>query len=219
MIRVHVFAEGQTEETFVRELLFGYFVEQDIFVNPILVRTSRTGKGGLLRYAKIKPQLHRKCLEDQTSFVTTLFDLYHLPKDFPGQTNRPSTVDPLRVATHLERELGNDLGHANFLPNFVVHEFEGLLYSRTECFGDWFDRNVIPKLTSERSQFQTPEHINDGELTAPSKRILRHCPNYEKPLHGSLIAMDIGLDTIRRKCKHFDEWMTRISSLRTGNHT
>lgn len=66
MIRVHVFVEGQTEETFVRELLYGYFIEKNIFLNPILVRTSTTGKGGVVSYAKIKPQLHRKCLEDQT---------------------------------------------------------------------------------------------------------------------------------------------------------
>ncbi len=36
MIRVHAFVEGQTEETFVRELLYGYFQEKNIFLNPII---------------------------------------------------------------------------------------------------------------------------------------------------------------------------------------
>ncbi len=76
MIRVNVFVEGQTEETFVRELLYGYFQEKNIYLNPILVRTSATGKGGVVSYAKIKPQLHRKCLEDRRAIVTTMFDMY-----------------------------------------------------------------------------------------------------------------------------------------------
>lgn len=53
MIRVNVFVEGQTEETFVRELLYGYFQDKNIYLNPILVRTSTTGKGGVVSYAKI----------------------------------------------------------------------------------------------------------------------------------------------------------------------
>ncbi|MTJ08497.1 MULTISPECIES: DUF4276 family protein [unclassified Anabaena] len=47
MIRVNVFVEGQTEETFVRELLYAHFQRQNIYLNPILVRTSSTGKGGV----------------------------------------------------------------------------------------------------------------------------------------------------------------------------
>ena len=50
MTRVHVFVEGQTEETFVRELLYGYLLRNNVYLNPILVRTSATGKGGIVRY-------------------------------------------------------------------------------------------------------------------------------------------------------------------------
>jgi hypothetical protein len=44
MMRVHVFVEGQTEETFVKELLYGYFLRKNIYLNPILLKTSETGK-------------------------------------------------------------------------------------------------------------------------------------------------------------------------------
>jgi Domain of unknown function (DUF4276) len=215
MIRVHVFVEGQTEETFVRELLYRYFLEKNIFLNPILVRTSTTGKGGVVSYAKIKPQLHRKCLEDQTAFVTTMFDLYALPSDFPGSGSLPKTSDPFQKAEYLETEMGKDIGHKNFIPNLLVHEFEGLLYSNPQVFGGWFDESVVSILQAERDVFPSPEHINDNPLTAPSKRIRNCCEGYDKPLHGSLLAIDIGLDTIRRECQHFNQWLLRLESITT----
>ena len=45
-----------------------------------------------------------------------------------------------------------------------------------------------------RSQFPTPEDIDDGSETAPSKRIARTTSMYRKALHGPLIAETIGLD-------------------------
>jgi hypothetical protein len=46
MTRVHLFVEGQTEETFVRELLYDPLVNRGVFLNPILLRTSAQGKDG-----------------------------------------------------------------------------------------------------------------------------------------------------------------------------
>ncbi len=48
MIRVYVMVEGQTEETFVRDLLYDHFQGRGVFLNPILLRTSAQGKGGPL---------------------------------------------------------------------------------------------------------------------------------------------------------------------------
>jgi len=215
VIRIHIFCEGQTEETFVRELLYSNFLRQNIALNPILVRTSSVGKGGLVRYAKIKPQLIRKCREDRTAVVTTMFDLFRLPGDFPGQVELPNTQDPFEKAERLENSLKEDVGEQNFIPNLLVYEFEGLFFSNTDAFSGWFDKSVVDALAAERNTFPSPEHINDGPETAPSKRIMRHCPGYNKPLHGSIIAMDIGLDVIRGQCRHFNTWLQRLESLGT----
>lgn len=67
-----------------------------------------------------------------------------------------------------------------------------------------------------RRAFPSPEHINDGPKTAPSKRILQCCPAYEKPFHGSLIAIDIGIDRIRKECRHFDAWVRRLEDIAGG---
>ncbi|WP_353932671.1 DUF4276 family protein [Okeanomitos corallinicola TIOX110] len=207
MIRVQIFVEGQTEETFVRELLYNHFLQQNIYVNPILL-------GGAVTYGKIRKELSRKCSEDSTAFVTTMLDLYGLPKDFPGKSSIPSTNNPFEKAEYLEKQMGVDIGTQNFIPNLLVHEFEGLLYSNPQAFLGWFDQSVVEILESERKLFPSPEHINDSPITAPSKRILRCCPGYDKPLHGSLIAMDIGLDTIRNQCQHFDKWLTKLENIK-----
>ena len=53
MKRVNIFVEGQTEETFVREILYEHFQRLTIYLSPILIRTSKTGKGGVSTYGKI----------------------------------------------------------------------------------------------------------------------------------------------------------------------
>ncbi|GBE91160.1 DUF4276 family protein [Nostoc cycadae] len=213
MIRVHVFVEGQTEETFVKEVLCEYFQEKYIFLNPILVNTSSTGKGGVVSYAKIKRQLDRKCREDKTAFVTTMFDLYGLPNDFPGRDSLPNTNDPFQKVEYLEQKMGQDIGHTNFIPNLLVHEFEALLYSQPQVFAEWFDASVVSILQGDRNKFLSPEHINDDPLTAPSKRILKCCQEYDKVLHGSLLAIEIGLDTIRQQCQHFHQWLLNLENI------
>ena len=213
MIRVNVFVEGQTEETFVRDLLIPYFSPMDIYLYSILVRTGPYGKGGLISYAKIKPQLQHKCREDISAFVTTFFDLFRLPADFPGHAASLEIKDPLERASMLEELIAKDIGENNLIPGLTVHEFEGLLYSETSKFSGWFDDNAVAVLSKERSQFPSPEHINCGDSTAPSKRILRACARYQKTLHGPQIAKLIGLEQIRSECKHFDRWIARITNL------
>lgn len=212
MIRVHVFCEGQTEEMFVKELLYDYFSEMNIFLNPFLISTSSHTKGGVLRYVAIKPQLHRKCTEDRSAYVTTMFDLYRLPSDFPGKSTI-TAIDPYDKVEFLEGKLQEDIGHRNFIANLLLHEFEGLLFSSPDAFASWFGDEPAEQLNRERRSFETPEHINEEPDTAPSKRILKHCNGYSKPLHGALIALDIGLDAIRRECRHFDGWIERLLSL------
>ena len=66
----------------------------------------------------------------------------------------------------------------------------------------------------EKASVETPEHINDNPQTAPSKRLKAHFKNYEKVLHGSLVAMNIGLDTIRKEFRLFDNWLKNLEKLK-----
>ena len=91
-----------------------------------------------------------------------------------------------------------------------------MLFSDPEAFAksEKTSASVIENLREICRQFPTPEHIDDDPSTAPSKRILKLFPNYQKPTAGILIAKAIGLERLRVECKHFDEWLKRLESLK-----
>jgi len=212
MTRIKIFVEGQTEETFVRDVLEPSFRLQRKWLVPILAKTSSNGRGGIVSYGKIKHQVSRLCREDRSAYVTTMIDLYGLPKDFPGRDSAPrgSCFDR---ACYLEQQFAQDINEQNFFPNLIVHEFEGLLFSGPEKFSEWFDEATTNKLIQVRNAFSSPEDINDSPHTAPSKRIKAVASGYQKTLHGPLISADIGLAVIRGNCIHFKEWLETLEQL------
>ena len=216
MTRVYLLVEGQTEEAFVRELLEPHYSRLGLYLTPILVRTSPGYKGGVVSYAKIKPQLQRLCSQDDGANVSTLFDLYALPQDFPGKEDAAYPVNGSghQKASFLEARLAEDIDRANFIPNLMVHEFEALLFVDPRKFAEWTDSNsAVINLGDQAQKYETPEDINDSPESAPSKRILKAMPSYQKTFHGPLIACEIGLDAMRKVCPHFNEWLMKLEAL------
>lgn len=64
-------------------------------------------------------------------------------------------------------------------------------------------------------RFDSPELIDDGETTAPSKRIIAEIPKYrhQKATAGPLIASRIGVQIMRERCPHFNDWVTILEAL------
>lgn len=220
MIRIYIFAEGQTEETFIRDVLAPHYAPIQIFFDVVLAKTSPGHKGGIVSYGKVKYQLERLCKQHHRAYVTTMMDLYGLPNDFPGKAD-PRYVQvgaPEHKAVFLEQQLATDINQHNFVPNLMVHEYEALLFCQPKVFGVWMDGNAtaIAQLQAVRNSVETPEQINDSPHTAPSKRIKAIMPQYEKTLHGPLIAGEIGLHELRRQCPHFNQWLNKIEQLATN---
>lgn len=229
LTRLHVVAEGQTEEAFVNAVLAPELGTSNVFANVRRVETGRRHgrlfRGGLVKYEHLARDLTLWMKEDQRadSWFTTMLDLYALPEDFPGHASRLAIVDPFERGAHLERELAQDIAgrlgdipvSRRFIPFIQVHEFEALLFSDPAAFVEAYpDRpHVMAALATIREQFLTPEHIDDGPFTAPSKRILSLLPDYQKPVAGLLIAQRIGLTRMRHECPHFGEWVTRLTML------
>lgn len=187
-----------------------------MFITPIIVSTSPGHKGGVTSYAKVTPQLTRLCKQDRGATVSTLMDLYALPGDFPGKANAafPTQGTGRQKAEIIEAQLAQDISQPNFLPHLMVHEFEAMLFVAPERFGDWTDsQKTVETLTAVAQAHPNPENINDSPLTAPSTRILRLTPRYEKTFHGPLIAAEIGLDRLRQACPHLNAWLTRLEQL------
>jgi hypothetical protein len=69
---------------------------------------------------------------------------------------------------------------------------------------------TVDLLRGVRESFPTPEDIDDGQATAPSKRIVDLLPDYTKTVAGILIVKRIGLTVLRDECPHFNEWIEKI---------
>jgi hypothetical protein len=153
--------------------------------------------------------------QNPSVYVSTFFDLYRLPDDFPGYGAAQGIDDPYSKVEFLEKSLRDDIDTdgCSFLPYLSLHEFEALLFSNIRVIEKhFFDKN-IESLMNAVSQYQNPELINEGEQTAPSKRILQCVPEYAKPIDGVAIAQKIGLDVLRAKCGHFNNWIQKLEGL------
>ncbi len=215
---VKVYVEGQTEETFVRDILATYLEELGIYPAPVLSKTKReksgrTFKGGLTSYAKVKRDICRLLGDSNTVAVTTMLDFYGLPDDFPGKSSLPSG-SPYDRVRYLQNEFARDIGDRRFIPFLTLHEFEALLLVDPAEIEKAFPDTLPPgTLAQETKGFATPEEINEGHDTHPAARISRHIAKYQKPVHGPLIAKRIGLDRIRERCPHFDGWIKQLEQI------
>ena len=145
--------------------------------------------------------------------VTTLVDFY----GFKGKGDRGIEQLEADLLNGITGRVGGDWNARKVVPYVQRHEVEGVLFSDVEVFATQIDfpRDCVAALRAVREQFTTPEDINDSCETAPSKRIARAIPRYDKRLHGPILAEQIGLDRIRAECPRFDAWVRRLESLGT----
>src|SRR5436305_10286562 len=106
LIDVIVVAEGQTEETFVRDVLAPLFGARDIFLYARPIATSKRGRGGALSRDRVLSFLRKTLRERAETYVTTLFDLYGLRPDFPGVAAAPAP-DPIARCAAIEAAFAN----------------------------------------------------------------------------------------------------------------
>ena len=222
MTEVIIVGEGQTEEVFIKEILGPALAKNDIFVHPRLIGTSRYSKGGSLKAQRVLRFLRNTLRERQDTYVTTFFDLYGLPSDFPGLSVAAIPSDPLDRAATVEADFHTKVIQEagchpeRFLPHIQPHEFESLLFSDTGRFAEtepeW--TKFVGQLETARRTAASPEHINHGLDTHPSARLIRLLnPRYSKVRHGTAVSARIGVTRMRAECRHFGQWLTRLENL------
>ena len=223
MIRVHVICEGQTEEMFAKEVLGRHFRPLGVRIVPTLIGT-KGKKGGNVTLKRLSFDISTRLKVDPTAYCTTFFDFYGLPENFPGKAEAASKTTIREKALCITNALLSCLHYElepdevrRFIPYVQMHEFEALLFSSPVAFAKGINRpHLAGYFQKIRDRFDTPEDINDSTVTAPSKRVTKIIRSYEKPLNGTLGAMAIGLDTIRRECALFNDWISTLESL--GEH-
>lgn len=215
MQRVLMLVEGEAEYAFVRRMLTSYYAPQNVLPTATIVCTGYVGnerrfRGGVSTYPRIRKDIRRLLGDSDAALVTTMLDLYGLPKDFPGRDGTPSGAGK-RKATHLEAAFADDIANPRFLPNLIVHEFEALLFTSPPTIAEKLrDKSLVANLEQIRSRVATPEDIDDTRENSPSHRLQRLCPAYEKVSDGIAIAESIGIDAIRQACPHFHHWLTEM---------
>ena len=219
MLRVLAFVEGQTEEQFVRKLVAEAFHAKQIYIKPTTPGRNRS-RGGVQGWPRIKRELLRYLKEDNGRVLTTMFDYYALPADWPGKKDaaRASHADKAQkienaVALEIASEMGKDFDKQRFIPYIQMHEFEALLFSAPEILAEVIPGVKMQALQPITDNFSTPEEINDSPNSAPSKRLINLSKSYQKVLHGIIAAERIGLDMMRKKCPHFNEWLNNLEAL------
>ena len=96
----------------------------------------------------------------------------------------------------------------------MTHEFEVLLFSKPDEICTALNRpETRGQLEQVRASFSTPEEINEGPGSAPSRRIITISPGYQKAVHGPVVANRIGLQLIREQCTHFNQWIAWLEGL------
>ena len=226
MTEIVIVCEGRTEETFSNKVLAPALVSRQVYVLPRLIATSRFSKGGALSRQRVLRFLRNTLREREDAHVTTFFDLYRLPSDFPGRSEA-TQGDPVERALAIETRFHAEVIQEaqcrpdRFFPHIQPYEFESLLFSDTSRFKDvepsW--RKFAGQLAEARNSAESPEHVNDGDNTHPSARLKTLVsPGYHKVRHGAAISMRIGLVCMRAECRHFDGWVTRLegTSLQYG---
>lgn len=219
MIRVHVLVEGQTEEGYVKEVLWDHFNIRKIYLIPR--QLGKPGhKGGVGEYPRARKDILNTLKEDKSSFCTTMFDYYGMPHSWPGRRaacckpfiEKPKTVEEA-LHDDIVSSMGKNFYRNRFVPYVQMHEFEALLFSDPKRLAEGLNLDDSSDIDDILNSFQGPEEINDHPDTAPSKRISKLMPGYEKSINGILISLDIDMETMRKKCPHFNAWIECLEKL------
>ena len=123
----------------------------------------------------------RRLKEDPASdaYFTTMIDLYALHVNFPGREGAEGLRDPYERVEALEKSWSDETRDSRFIPFIQLHEFEAPFVQRRSQFA-LFDLQSSKNTALQKiaDGVESPERIDDGEHTAPSKRIIQQFPEY-----------------------------------------
>ena len=227
MTRLLIHVEGQTEESFVNEVLAPHLYPKGYTVVSARIignARQRDRRGGIKPWPGVRKEILNHLRQDAGCQVSTMVDYYGLPQSgagaWPGRKAAADSVFSIKASTvedallsDVSQNMGESFNPNRFIPYVMLHEFEAMLFSDCVAFGRGIGKPALAsELQAVRDAFASPEEIDDSPLTAPSKRVENLVPGYTKPLLGTLAALEIGLEAIRKECPHFRSWLGRLEA-------
>lgn len=224
-VEVMIVVEGQTEQTFIREVLAPEMGIKGIFLSAVVI--GKPGhKGGNIRFDRARNDIGHLLKQRRDTYVSTMFDFFRIEADWPGkrtllrQISNGTSLSAAEKGGVLEgatlSEIKESFSDCNpelrFLPYIEMHEFEALLFSNVSVLANKIGVTEA-KIEDILDECEEPEEIDDGPDSAPSKRLISLRSGYRKVAMGKTISEAIGIEAIREKCPHFDTWLAQMEQL------
>jgi Domain of unknown function (DUF4276) len=215
--KIAVLVEGETEWQFVQDVLQPHLnADSDLkgyWLTPIIVGTSKGREGRKFRgggkWKHYDKDLRNLLGQGHWHRVGLLLDYYAYPSGAPGAEQ----VGEGR-ARHdaLIRALTARYPDRRFVPGVALHEFE------TWVIAAGVGRPTVLEERPLAEAFQAiaakfgddVELINDSPATAPSKRVARAWPGYQKAIDGVAAIQDAGLEHVVAQCPSLKDWLDRL---------
>ena len=218
MKRLVIIAEGDSEESFVNHILSPHFNSLGLY-NNIQCFKIKKSCGGISKYSDVKKDIINTLYENDV-IVSTMLDFYRLPSSFPGKQEAAELPSHLQQVELIEEKLKSDIVSTqgcrfdNLIPYIQLHEFEALVFSSINGVDALFEPSEFNRkeLLKVIEDYPNPEDINDQPNTAPSVRLMKLIPGYEKVLFGIDILQQHGMPTLIARCPHFRAWITKLES-------
>jgi hypothetical protein len=217
---MHILCEGNTEHIFVQKILKPYLLEQGFTAvksQKVTTNAKLKASGGVSKYSKIKKDIQNfrqsnPIVEHEQRIITTMIDYYKFPTDSPSYEESKKIKDPYKRIQFLEEEFKKDINDQVFVPYIQLHEIETLVFCGIEHISAFYPKTEkkCEKLIKELNEVGNPELINNSEQTSPSKRIERVLGHYDKPNLCKVVTERVGVEELRRQCKHFNEWIEKL---------
>lgn len=211
MKRLYIIVEGQTEQEFVNSMIAPYMQQFGIYdVTPILIRTSKTGRGGFVNYEHLKNDAIKLLHSKNDDFIVSMFvDFFRIP-EVPKKERWEIKNNHIEKVEEMEQCIAEDISDCRFIPYIQLHEFEALLFSSNKGFESYFAEKEANSTQQIIDSYENPEDINSSPEGAPSKRLLAIKDDYDKVVEGNLIALEVGFNDILAKCPRFKAWIDKL---------
>ena len=224
-VEIYIVTEGQTEQTFIRDVLAPNMAMKGIYLHAMLIGNPGH-KGGDVRFSRAQQDIEKILQQRSNTYVSTMFDYFRIDSNWPGkkeleqQINQGRNLSVTEKAQILQKATLSKIKEnfsqyeieKRFIPYIGMHEFEALLFSDAEILANEI-KVPLEKINIILTDYETPEEINSDPLKAPSKRLIELRKGYKKVIMGKVISEAIGITTIRKQCLHFDSWLIKLESL------
>jgi len=209
-----IITEGRTEQKFATEVLSSHLSDKGIHLSHSF------NLNGYKTYPKIKKDILNALGRYPNYIITTMFDYYGLSKikNFAGinfeDLNGKNVAEKINI---LETSFEQDIDNCKFIPYIQLHEFETFLFVDSNItavnLSGCKKPDVIEYIEDTKNKVDNnPELINDSIQTAPSKRILKVYPTYDKVSDSLKVCEELGIQKIMNTCPHFKEWIEKIEN-------